>query len=173
MVHAYWLEFKLGSVARVASVFHMFKHAFKACFLVWHFLTTHIFFIWRLFIPLTFCLTYSYIQKHQYVVLFTCRTTCSQAYTPGQYEDWRVTSIEQSNLSLAQGSYKNWGGYIKGTISIPKLLSSHSLHPCSILSSLMIMIDDRIYINTVLSTYCGLSSFFVSVIPEDYFFISV
>ena len=42
MVHAYWLEFKLGSGPMVAMVFNAFKDAFKACFLGWHFLTTNI-----------------------------------------------------------------------------------------------------------------------------------
>ena len=55
VVHAYWLEFKPGSGATVASVLHMFKHAFKACFLDWHFLTTNISPLWQLIIRPTFC----------------------------------------------------------------------------------------------------------------------
>ena len=54
---------KLGSGAMVASVFQVVKHVLKACFMGWHFLTTNVSPRWQLIILLTFCPTYSYIQK--------------------------------------------------------------------------------------------------------------
>ena len=63
VVHAYCLAFKLGSGATVALVFSAFKHAFKACFLGWHFLTTNISLLWRLNVRPTFCSIYNYVQK--------------------------------------------------------------------------------------------------------------
>jgi len=110
MVHVYWLEFKLESRATMALVFHAVKHAIKACFLCWHFLTTNI--SWGNFIiRSTFCLTYSYKQKSYYVVLFIDQTTSNPSLAQGLYEDW----MELCNLSLALGSYENWMGYINGT----------------------------------------------------------
>ena len=78
-------------------VFHAFKHAFKACFLSWHFLTNKYFSTlytrWLITRP-TFCPTYSYTQK-SYIVLFIGQTTCNLSLALAPYEDWAVKWLHQ------------------------------------------------------------------------------
>ena len=74
--------------------------------------------------------------------------------------------------SLAPGPYENWMGYNNGTNPTPSYWAHVGYIPVLFLSSLILMIDDRIYINTVLSTHWRLS-FCVSNLYGSFTFVEI